>query len=102
MSSDAVSSITFSSIKLTAEYNIADNIPNVVDYSTASILVDDSEAHKARSSLVGAEEVSTREPLFKIIYTYAAENREGLEELEKYFSPIVRSYALKIFTVSSL
>jgi hypothetical protein len=40
--------------------------------------------------------------LIKIFYDYVSEERESIEELEEFFTPILKGYALKILTSSLL
>jgi hypothetical protein len=36
--------------------------------------------------------------LIKVFYEYVSEERESIEELEEFFTPILKGYALKILT----
>lgn len=79
-------------------YNIAQYLPDdsfSVDPTTKVLRIAEREALKY---WYGRDTDVRRDDLLKVIYDYVKTTRDSIEELEPYFTPIIRHYVLKVLT----
>lgn len=84
------------------DYNIAKPIDSdsfLVDAEAQEISINDTEIIKAYNSI---DVVSRTRQIIKIMYQFVERTRDSIEELEPFFSPIVKDYVLKILTKSRI
>lgn len=94
--------ITYQFTNYEIDYNIAKSIdPDSfsVDAQSQEISINDTEIIKAYNSI---DVLSRTRQVIKVMYEYVQRTRDSIEELEPYFSPIVKDYVLKVLTKSRL
>jgi hypothetical protein len=92
----ASGNLEFQYTTMYACYNAArvvDSNEYSVDPVSKTISISNREILRVWGSL---EPALKKEALLKIVYKYISKTRESLTELEPYFTPIVREYALKV------
>ena len=94
---DASAKVSFSYTEMYAQYNIAKRLDlseYTYDSKTNKISISEREALRVWGPTRSSQ---SNDSLIKAIYDYVLTTRESIEDLEPYFSPIVRDYVLKIF-----
>lgn len=96
LAASGLPTLSFYYTEIYAEYNIAkamDETAYTVDFANNRIILDERESLKLWGD---SSSFIKRDSLIKVIYQYVQTTRESIEELEPYFTPIVRDYVLKI------
>lgn len=86
-------------------YNIARLIPSSdweFDSSTKKLTINDREILKNLNIPQGAGNVGSNTRYYQAVYQYVKATRANVSELEPFFTPVLKDYALKVITKSRL
>ncbi len=85
-------------------YPVAREIPiedYTVDILNRKVVIKDREILRSQR-IPQVTPLGARDKYYQISYQYAVSNRDNINELEPFFSPILKDYALKVITKSRL
>lgn len=98
--------VSYQYTDIRAKYHIAREVNNddwTYNDSEKTLSIADREILKSgRTFHTNNPSASSASRYYQITYRYMKNNRADVEELEPYFSPILKDYALKIYTKSRL